>query len=495
MHIIQIASECAPFAKVGGLSDVILGLSRELIQLKHTVEIILPKYDCIDYSQLQNLILDGESSFESKYGEEKFQVRIWRARYEEIPIILIEPLNASGFMHRGYFYGGEDDIERFTCFCRATLDYLTLFHPKENNRLDVVHIHDWQTALCALLYQDKYRQKGLDIIKMVFTIHNLEYQGIAGEHILRNVSIDWWYYKEGTVFEDLEKYGYFNLLKSGCIYADHVTTVSPTYAEEAKTPLGGRGLDSCLQSIQDRFSGILNGIDFQYWNPAKDPYLPVKYSSKRFFNNKYEIQKQLRDRLQLEIVQQPIVSCITRLVPQKGISMIKKAIFKTLELGGQFILLGSSPIPEIQKEFEDLKESLSQNKNIHFEMRYNEELSHWIYAGSDFFIVPSLFEPCGLTQMIAMRYGTVPIVRKTGGLQDSVIDVEYRNTDEVGEGVGFVFEFPDENSIDWVLERAFNYWHSNPKEWKKLVKRGMEVDYSWKKPALEYVNIYQSPYS
>lgn len=491
MRILQIASEMAPLAKVGGLADVILGLTRELRAKGHDVSIMIPKYDCIDYTAIKDLKV-FEQGIKSSYRKEHFYNTVWTGFYDSIPIYLIESHHPYDYFKRGCFYGCEDDMDRFLSFSRACLDFIL----KGSIKPDILHLHDWQTAAIAPLLKILYPKISL---KIVHTIHNLEYQGKCAPF-----NLDWIGLK-GKKLLDYEKMGdsysphLINLLKGAIVYSDYLTTVSPNYAWEVTTPEGGRGLDPFLRKYIFKFEGVLNGLDYSYWDPQVDCYLLAHYSSREepltkrdraTLDKKELIKAALRDRLQLEPSNKPIVGCIARLVPQKGIDLIKHALTRTLEKGGQFVLLGTSPIPSITADFHDLKIKYLNNPNVHLILHHQEELAHQIYAGSDLFIVPSLFEPCGLTQLISLRYGTIPVVRKTGGLADTIKDVDY-SPFPYSERNGFVFEHPDHTGLESALDRAINMWFNDREKWHKLMIQGMNMDFSWNKPAEKYVDIYK----
>lgn len=491
MRILQIASEMAPIAKVGGLADVILGLSRELQTKGHDVSIMIPKYDCLDYTAIKNL-KPLEPSIKSTYRKEHFHSTIWTGLYDTIPIFLVDLHHPHDFFKRGCFYGCEDDMDRFLAFSRVSLDYIL----KSGVNPDIVHLHDWQTAAIAPLVKILYPKNSF---KIVHTIHNLEYQGKCAPF-----NLDWIGLK-GKDLLNPEKMGdpysknLINLLKGAIVYSDYLTTVSPNYAWEVTTPEGGRGLDPFLRKYIFKFEGVLNGLDYSYWDPQIDFYLLAHYSSRETPSSKRDratldkkevIKSALRERLQLEQSKKPIVGCVARLVPQKGIELIKHALERTLEKGGQFVLLGTSPIPSITAEFHDLKVKYLDNPNVHLVLHHQEELAHQIYAGSDIFIVPSLFEPCGLTQLISLRYGAIPVVRKTGGLADTIADIDY-SPRPAEERNGFVFDYPDNIGLDSALDRALNMWFNDQEKWHKLMIQGMNMDFSWNKPAEKYVDIYK----
>ncbi len=494
MHIIHIASELAPIAKVGGLADVLLGLSRELSWKGHDVDIVIPKYDCMDGNDVRDLAVvypDLMSFYEGEWHSNT----VWTGWAENLRVYFIDPHHPRFFFNRGCFYGCEDDIERYLYFSRAALEFLF----KKQLQPDIIHLHDWQTAVVAPLYKDMYNQLGFNKAKLIFTIHNLEYQGKCAVPDLDKIGLDGKKYDTLEKLQDPHQPASINLLKGAIVYADFVTTVSPGYAKEALTPEGGRGLDKTLKQYEDKFIGILNGIDYSYWNPEIDRYLPVHYSSREMPANKKDkntldrkayVKKLLRERLMLDEVHSPIVGCVARLVPQKGIELIKHALKRTIEKGGQFALLGTSPIPSIAADFHALKQRYADHPHVHLMLYYQEELSHMIYAASDMFIVPSLFEPCGLTQMIALKYGSTPIVRRTGGLADTIFDVDYSGL-EFDKTNGYVFDDPNERGMESALDRAIECWFHHPDKWRKLMINGMNIDFSWNKPSNLYLEIYQ----
>lgn len=495
MHIIHIASELAPIAKVGGLADVLLGLSRELSWKGHDVDIIIPKYDCMDTEGIRDLIIHNDHLPIYFKGYE-YRNTIWKGWVENLKVYFIEPQHPSHFFHRGCFYGCEDDTERYLYFSLASLEFMF----KEGLHPDIIHLHDWQTAIIGPLYYEIYQNLGFKKPKIVFTIHNIEYQGRCSMADLDSVGLKGKNYLVPDKLQDNQYKDAINLLKGGIIYSDFITTVSPNYANEVLTPLGGRGLEKTLIKYKNKFKGILNGIDYSYWNPEIDRYLPAHFSPRELPANRKDrntldkkayIKNLLRERLCLSEEHRPILGCIARLVPQKGIDLIKHALFHTLEKGGQFLLLGSSPIPSISADFQALKSKFQDHPQVHLILHHHEELAHMIYAASDMFIVPSLFEPCGLTQMIALKYGAVPIVRKTGGLADTIFDVDYSQK-PFEETNGYVFDYPDAKGVESALDRAFDCWFHNQDRWRKLMINGMKIDFSWNKPSGEYLEIYKS---
>jgi len=493
MHIIHIASELAPIAKVGGLADVVMGLSRELSWKGHDVDIIIPNYDCKDSKDIRDMNV-CYTGLQSYYAGQWFDNTIWVGWVENLKVYFIEPHHPRYFFNRGCFYGCEDDIERYLYFSRAAIEFLL----KKQIIPDIIHLHDWQTAAIAPLFRDIYASLGFHKTKIVFSIHNMEYQGKCAPSDLDNIGLNGKALNTPERLQDHTNKEIVNLLKGAIVYSDFTTTVSPTYAEESKTPQGGKGLEGTLIEHADKFSGILNGVDYSYWNPEIDRYIPAHFSSREFPAHKKDyntldkkgfIKRTLRQRLILEDCYRPIIGCIARLVPQKGIDLIEHALEFCADNNAQFVLLGSSPIPEIQDHFHKLKHLYADHPHIHMVLHHQEELAHLIYAGADMLIVPSVFEPCGLTQMIALKYGTIPIVRRTGGLADTIFDIDTSN-EPSNKTNGFTFDSLDKKDLEETLKRAIDYWLHKPEQWRQLMIKGMNIDFSWNMPSNEYLDIY-----
>ncbi|XP_058196106.1 probable starch synthase 4, chloroplastic/amyloplastic isoform X3 [Rhododendron vialii] len=510
LHVIHIAAEMAPVAKVGGLGDVVTGLCKALQKRGHLVEIVLPKYDCMEYERIRDLrALD--LVIESYFDGRLFKNKVWVGVVEGLPVYFIEPHHPGNFFWRGQLYGEQDDFKRFSFFSRAALELLL----QTGKKPDIIHCHDWQTSFVAPLYWDLYAPKGLDSARICFTCHNFEYQGSAPASQLASCGLDVHQLNRPDRMQDNLSHDRVNGVKGAIVFSNIVTTVSPTYAQEVRTAEGGRGLHVTLNSHSKKFIGILNGIDTDAWNPATDTFLKVQYNASDL-QGKAENKEAIRRHLGLSSadVTRPLVGCITRLVPQKGVHLIRHAIYRTIELGGQFVLLGSSPEPHIQREFEDIANLFKTHEHVRLILKYDESLSHLIYAAADMFIIPSIFEPCGLTQMIAMRYGAVPIARKTGGLNDSVFDVD-DNTIPTQFRNGYTFLNPDEQVIIWytlpspfinlilvkflktlqglngALDRALNHYKNNSQSWQQLVQKVMTIDLSWDSSALQYEELYE----
>jgi starch synthase len=493
MYIVQIVTEICPVARVGGLADVIYGLSKELSKQGHKVEIILPKYDCLHYGELKNLRVEHREiwSFERMHH---YNNTIWSADVDGLKLLLIEPHHPQYYFGRGVIYGCHDDVDRFAYFSRTALEFLF----KADKQPDAIHVHDWPTALVPVLYKDMYRPLGYKAGGIVLTIHNMEHQGRCQPFNLSRIGLRGDSYLDPDKMQDPYAPGLLNLLKGGIEYADKITTVSPTYEKEIQTPEGGFGLEDVLIKNRKKLKGILNGIDEDFWNPEKDPHLIQKYSTYSLDKNKFpsilrakkENRRLLCTHLGIKETEAPLIASVSRLVPQKSPGLIKYALERTLKKGGQFILLGTTLIKSIHKEFEALREELEQNENVAILIDKDEALAHQIFAAADMFIIPSLFEPCGLTQLIALRYGTVPIARLTGGLADTVFDID-TSSRKLEERNGFTFDFPDRKGVDWALSRALECFKHEPQKWQSLILNGTRQDFSWKHSVSEYLSFYQ----
>ncbi|KAG9439234.1 hypothetical protein H6P81_019399 [Aristolochia fimbriata] len=444
MNIVHIAVEMAPIAKVGGLGDVVTSLSRAVQDLGHNVDIILPKYDCLNLANVKDF------QFHRSYAWGGTEIKVWHGKVEGLSAYFLEPQN--GLFWVGCIYGRRNDGERFGFFCHAALEFLLQsgFHP------DILHCHDWSSAPVAWLFKDHYQHYGLSKARVVFTIHNLEF-GAA-------------------------------LIGKAMAYSDKATTVSPNYSREVSG-------NPAIAPHLFKFHGILNGIDPDMWDPFNDKFIPVSYSSENVVEGKKAAKEALQQRLGLRRYDYPLVGIITRLTAQKGIHLIKHAIWRTLDRNGQVVLLGSAPDPRIQNDFVNLANQLhsSHADRARLCLTYDEPLSHLIYAGADFILVPSIFEPCGLTQLTAMRYGSIPVVRKTGGLYDTVFDVDHdkERAQAVGlEPNGFSFDGADSAGVDYALNRAISAWYDGREWFYSLCKRVMEQDWSWNRPALDYMELY-----
>ncbi len=483
MYIVMVTPECAPVAKVGGLGDVVQGLSSELQLRGNAVEIILPKYDCMRYDHIWGL-QKTYSDLWVPYYDQYFHCDVYFGFVHGLKCFFIEPHSHKNIFNRGIFYGHHDDPERFAFFSRAALEFML----KTNKNPDIIHCHDWQTGLVPVLLFDMYKYLGMTHPRVCFTLHNVMHQCVTGDSVLRQVGLNPAPYRTQDRLLDDYNHSGINLMKGGIVYSNFVTTVSPRYSEEIKFSDLGCGLQHTLWVHGMKFGGVLNGIDYQVWNPEIDPFIAHRYSIDTL-EDKFKNKEALRNRLLLRQEFKPIVAVVSRLDRQKGVELIRHAIFYCLANGCQFVLLGSSPDNRINDEFWGLKRQLNDNQDCHLEISYNEELAHLIYAGADMILIPSAFEPCGLTQMIAMKYGTVPVVRNTGGLADTVFDADYAQK-PYHERNGYVFNDFNREGLESALSRAVGLWYLYPQYFRELMVNGMRYDFSWNHPGKHYLNIY-----
>lgn len=485
MFIVTIASECAPVAKVGGLADVVYGLSHELEIRGNAAEIILPKYDCMRYDHIFGL-REVYRDLWVPFYDHHVHCSVFFGFVHGRKCFFIEPHSDRNFFNRGIYYGHNDDPERFAFFCRAALEFMlrTGKHP------DVIHCHDWQTGVLPVLLFEIYKYLGMTHPRVCYTLHNLKHQGVIGEFLLRATGLNRAdYYIHQDRLQDNFNRSAINLMKGGIVYSNFVSTVSPTYAWEILHSDLSYGLGHTLHVHRQKFGGILNGLDYDVWNPETDRHIPHHYGIATV-QDKYRNKEALRHRLMLRQDYKPIIAYVGRLDHQKGVDLIRDGIFYSLANGCQFVFLGSSPESGINNYFLHLKNHLNENPDCHLEIGYDEELAHLIYAGADMILVPSVFEPCGLTQMIALKYGTVPVVRATGGLKDTVFDADYSHKPP-HERNGYVFHHFDYRGLESAMRRAIGKWYSYPHLFRELMVNGMRCDYSWNHPGQHYLNIYE----
>jgi len=485
MYIVQIASECAPVIKAGGLGDVVYGLSRELETKGHCVELILPKYDCMRYDHIWGLHDAYRDLVVPWYGSD-IHCSVYCGWVHGLVCFFIEPQSGDNFFNRGKYYGESDDQMRFAFFSKAALEFLL----RSNKRPDVIHCHDWQTGLVPVMLYEIYGYHGMANQRVCYTIHNFKHQGIAGADVLRATGLNREsYYFTDDKLRDNFNHSAINLMKSGIVYSNFVNTVSPHHAWEARFSDISCGLGYTLERHHYKFSGILNGLDYTFWNPENDRYIPFHYGLDSFGLKEYN-KKALRDRLLLRQADKPIICFIGRLDYQKGVHLVHHAMYYALNRGAQFVLLGSATERGINDWFWHEKNFLNDNPDIHLELGFNEELAHLIYAAADMIVVPSNYEPCGLTQVIGLKYGAVPIVRGVGGLINTVFDRDNDTFHPPEERNGYVFFQTDNYALESAMTRAVDLWYTNRKEFQKLAMQGMACDYSWNNPGQQYLDIY-----
>ena len=471
--VLMLSSEVAPYAKSGGLGDVLGALPQELAKFGHDIRVVLPKYGLIENDYVEQM-------------QFLFYIYVpvgWRWKYCGV-FSLIRNGVTYYFLDNEYYFGDLvlyrwDDLERFAFYDKACLEILT----KLDFKPDVIHCNDWQTGMVPVMLKAYYdKNEFYRGIKTVFTIHNLKYQGIYSIKAVADFfSVDWEYFSN----DKLEFHGSANLMKAGIVYSDAVTTVSPTYAEEIKTPLGGEGLDGLLFARGNSLTGILNGIDYSEYNPEFDRYIEEKYSVSDCIEGKRKNKMALQARLGLPVDgDKPMIGLVSRLVEQKGIDLIADAMNELMGFDIQLVILGTG-----EDRYENMFRyfAWTNSQKVSANITFSNELAHQIYAASDLFLMPSLFEPCGLGQIIAMSYGAIPIVRETGGLKDTVIPYN----EFTGEGNGFSFAAANARDMLYTLRRALHF-HSEKDIWHELIKNAMRQNFSWEKSAKMYESIYQS---
>ena len=483
MYVVMVTPELSPVAKIGGLADVVFGLSRELEIRGNSVEIILPKYDCLRWNHIWGLTPVFNDLW-VPWFDGAIHCTVYFGFVHGRKCFFIEPHSRDRFFERGKVYGDGDDVMRFAFFSRAAMEFML----KSGKQPDIIHCHDWQTALVPVLLYEIYQRVGMWRPRVCFTIHNFKHQGNYDGKLLRATGLnrpEYYYHPDrlGVVGQkDL------NLLKGGIVYSNFVNTVSPTYAGEAKDRGGAFGLEGTLYTHHVKYGGILNGVDYEVWNPETDTHIPAQYSTATI-ERKYDNKRALRQRLLLADNEKPIVAFVGRLDAQKGLDLVRHSLFYCVNHGAQFVLLGSGSERVIDDHFKRIKWEINNNPDSHLEIGFDEELSHLIYAGADMMIVPSRFEPCGLTQLIAIRYGTIPIVRSVGGLADTVFDKDHSNR-PLHERNGYVFHNDDDLGIESGLTRAISCYYMFPDHFRQLMLNSMRSDYSWNVPGQHYLNVY-----
>lgn len=474
MRVLFAVSEASPFVKTGGLGDVGSSLPAALKKRDVDVRIIMPKYGAIP----------EEIRKKMKHLTHFYVTLSWRRQYcglEELEHDGIKYyfLDNEYYFKRENLYGYYDEAERFAFFCRAVLESLTRI---EEFRPDIIHCNDWHTALIPLMLKAYFGNNPFYYnIKTVFTIHNLKYQGIFPREVLGDIL---GLGDEYCTEDKMEFYGAVNYLKAGLVYADCITTVSPTYAQEIQDPYFGEKLDGILRARKDRLYGILNGIDYKKYNPLTDPYIFVNYRSS--LCKKEENKVQLQSLLGLPVLREvPLLGVISRLADQKGMDLLAHVLEEMLNMDIQMAVLGTG-----EKRYEDMFTYFASKypEKLAVRITFDDELAHRIYAGADLFLMPSRFEPCGLSQMIAMRYGTIPVVRETGGLKDTVIPYNQYT----GEGNGFSFANYNAHELLFTVQRAVKLFREDKTAWKGLTENARKSDFSWDKSAQKYVEIYTS---
>ena len=468
MKVCFIAAEAAPFVKVGGLGDVIGSLPKALRQLGVDARVVLPLYSSIDRER-----------FGLKYKAYQFVDLGWRHSYcgifeTEVDGVPCYFIDNEQYFNRDSIYGQIDDGERFAFFSKAALEIL----PALDFKPDVVNVNDWHTAL-SVIYLDVLKSREAEFykdMKSVLSIHNIEFQGRFNPYEMGNL-----FGLENKYFDALIYNGDVNLLKGAIQLADRINTVSETYAREILDPYFSYGLDKILTVEQGKLRGIINGIDVDKFNPKTDPMIPVNYDLNTFedkVQNKLAFQKEMALEVNADI---PLIGMVTRLTHQKGIDLILQASEEILKTGAQLVVLGTG-----DAHYESALRSLEHYRHdrVRSILLFSNEMSAKIYAASDLFLMPSKTEPCGLSQLISMRYGTVPVVHRVGGLRDTVIPFTGV------EGNGFTFESFHAGDMMDAIYRAVTCFYQSPDEWNQIIKNNLQKDVSWEQSAKKYLDLY-----
>lgn len=469
LKILIVSSEMAPFAKSGGLGDVVGSLPKELSREGVDCRVAIPKYRTINNDLIKDLKYIGNANV-------KFDKRNDIASYS-----MLDGEFKTYFIDNEYFFGRDrlygygDDFLRFAFFCEAVLLLLNDidFIP------DVIHLNDWQTGLISTYLQDRYKRLlPYQNIKTLFTIHNLQYQGIFGGYVLNDIGLNSGY----LTTDKLEYHTNISYMKAGLLYSDLISTVSVEYAKEIQTPSFGYGMDGVLRERHKDLVGILNGIDTDINDPKTDKLIYKTFDKDTLINKQYNKQM-LQQELNLPVKEVPMLSIVSRLANQKGLDLIANIMEYLMQIDLQLVILGTG-----EPQYEDMFRYFSNRfpDKISSNICFNNTLAQKIYASSDMFLMPSAFEPCGLSQMYSMRYGTIPIARKTGGLKDTIISY----TEDNQNGTGFLFEDYLPSGLMWAINEALNIYRDKS-EWQKMMIRAMEKDFSWKSSAKTYIETYK----
>ena len=476
-NILFAASECVPFIKTGGLADVVGALPQYLDKSQFDVRVILPNYTCIpekyraDFKYITHFYMD--------YGKRAEAVHVGIMEYECNGIKFYFVDNEWYFKcDSPYSSDLKWDIERFTYFCKAVLAIM----PVIGFRPDIIHCHDWQASLIPVFLHTAFATNPFySSTRTIMTIHNLKFQGVWDiEHFKYNTALPDYMFTS----DKLEFHNNANMLKGGLVYADYITTVSETYAEEIKYPFFGEQLDGLLRARSASLRGILNGIDYNVFDPNKDGSIFAEYNSGNFKEKKAYNKAKLQEELGLPVDSSKyMMAIISRLTDQKGLDLVSYAMERICDENTQFVIIGTGD-PKYENMFRHYQWKYPERVSAN--ILYSDKLAHKLYAAADAMLMPSLFEPCGLTQLISLRYGTIPIVRETGGLKDTV--KPYNEYD--GSGTGFSFANYNGDEMLGVINYSKSVYYDHRGEWDKMVKRGMETDFSWNSSARQYEGMY-----
>jgi len=483
LKIFFIASEVAPFAKTGGLADVAGALPKYLKNMGHDIRVMMPKYKVINerkYTLRDVIRLQGLGL---KIGSKNFYANGKSAFLPDSKVQIYFLDNKYYFDREGLYCDSktgldyEDNAERYIFFSKGCIETLKLLHWQP----DIIHCNEWQTALIPLFLKSTYKEDAFfKNTKTLLSVHNIAYQGIFDPSVIQKACPDSIFYSHSPI----EFHGKFNFLETGLEYADLLTTVSETYAQEIQNSSEyGCGLEGVIKRRKDEIFGIINGIDDEIWNPEKDRLIPFQYN-RRNLSGKIENKKELLKRFNIEFNENiPLIGTVSRLADQKGFDLIETILEDLMQMKLQFIILGLG-----DQKYSKLFQSIYQKypHKVGFKLGFDNQLAHLIEAGSDMYLMPSRYEPCGLNQLYSLNYGTVPIVRETGGLADTIENFDLNTA----AGTGFVFKKYNANELLKVIKKALKIY--NKKDiWNKIMQNGMKQDFSWKLSAQKYVKIYQ----
>lgn len=481
MQILFASSEMAPFAKTGGLADVSASLPAALFSLGHKVEVVMPLYRSVMEGPFE--LEPQPESLEVPFKRGLLKAKIFSSRIK--PGLSVYFLKRDEFFDRSRLYGTSegdyfDNPERFIFFSRAVLE----MSRKSGRSPDIIHCHDWQSSLVPVYLKSLYRDDPFfRQTAAVFTIHNLAYQGIFPKEYMDISGLP----SELFSMKGLEYYGKMNFMKGGILFSDVITTVSEKYAQEIQAPEFGYGLDGVLKDRESDVFGILNGVDYKAWNPLTDPHLAAQYSV-HDLTGKEKCKQELRKIFNLRGKEgNPIIGMISRLADQKGFDILAEAMDELLKWDLFLVVLGQGD-EKYEKQFAELAKKYKHGLGI--KIAFDDVLAHKIEAGSDMFLMPSRYEPCGLNQMYSLKYGTVPVVRATGGLDDTIKEFD----PDTGKGNGFKFQEYSSEALLEAVKKVLSVYQ-NKKIWEKLVKNAMKADFSWRKSAFRYVEIYKKALS
>lgn len=484
-ELVFIAGEMVPYCKTGGLADVVGALPKELIKFGANVTAVIPYYRQVaewfeSQEKKPQIVVDNLPFFLPGYTGSACVHQLIDEK--GVRVLFIDYPSAFDrealYTESGQDY--EDNLMRFAIFSKAALEACKVL----NIRPDIIHAHDWQAAMAVVFLKTHYRLDSFfDQTKAVLTIHNLGYQGRFPGNQYPALDLPWDYFNP----EYLEYFGQVNVLKGGIIFADRITTVSPTYAEEIKTPEQGAGLDGVLVSRSQVLSGILNGVDYSDWDPRTDKFIPQNYWIDDL-SKKMACSVALRNEMHLPESQGPLIGMVGRLAEQKGLELVIEAIDDIVKLDCQMVVLGTG-----EPKYHDAlsQAAVKYPHHIAVKIGFSNALAHLIEAGSDMFLMPSKYEPCGLNQLYSLRYGTVPIVTATGGLKDTIDNFTEARL-EKGKATGFVMRTFSSASLVSTLRKAVDLYRSDPAKWQKLMIAGMKKDFSWPRQAKKYHELYSS---